>query len=655
MLSVRWARRGLCGAAAMVIAFVTLVAASDAARADDPDLGVSGRTRLVHDPSTALVRARSTVTVTNRKPSTATMYYFYDGYTFAVPAGARNVRATSGGNRLQTSLKESPDPSLDLLLVYFPSRLLYGQSLTLELRYDIAGAKPRSENPIRIGAGYGTFPAVSPGDAGRNELEIVIPAEMTWDSPEADLFVEEPGDDPDRLTLVATETNTPDGIIAAFSAQSPVGLLTDRAQVAGQEIEIRFWPGDQEWATKVAQTLTSGVPALEKLTGSPWPDEIRTIREDSGTRIFGYDGYYEARDREIVLSDSYEPHLILHELAHAWSNSTVFEGRWMSEGLADYLATRAAADLKVRDDPFDTVRRNAKHSLPLDDWTWPDDGISGDVDGYGYPASAQAMAAIFGDATAEQLSAVIDTVSKGQSAYDPAEARLLDDQTTTRRFLDIVESHIPGDAPSKAYRTWVVPASEAAVLKDRSASRKAWRAIDDADGEWRPPIAYRRALTDWDFKTADSLASDIEPVADLAGRTADAAADAGVPVPEFLRSAYEDADDGDDVAAAARLLAKAPESVVAIADAEESVEAAEEDGPLVAFAAEQLGVRADLDAANAQLRSGEGDPAALARRASDRAGWAMPLAIGGLAGSLVLAFGLVWAVGRVLRRVRRRA
>jgi hypothetical protein len=76
----------------------------------------------------------------------------------------------------------------------------------------------------------------------------------------------------------------------------------------------------------------------------------------------------------------------------------------------------------------------------------------------------------------------------------------------------------------------------------------------------------------------------------------------------------------------------------------------------VAFSAERLGVRRDHDAASAALASGDGDPAALAKRAADRAGWALPLAFGGLVGSLVLAFALAGLVATVVgRRAARRA
>jgi hypothetical protein len=644
--------------AAVAIAFALLVGTAGAARADDPDLAVTGRTRLVHDPSTALVHATLDLTLTNRKPSTSTRFYYFTAYAMPIQAGSLGLRVTSGTERLRAATEHTDDPTIDLLRVDLGGRLLFGQSRRLRVTYDVTGAPPRSDNQTRIGVGYATFPALAPGDMGHNRLEIVLPAEMEWDSPDADLFTEERSPQTaagGQRLLVATEPNTADGFYVPFSAQVPGALLSQTARVAGDDVQVLFWPGDKEWATSVTKTLVDGVPALVRITGQPWPDDIRTVREDSGTGVFGYDGYYDNRAHEIVLSDSHEPHLVLHELAHAFSNTDLFDARWLSEGLAEFLATRAAGELGVRDVTFDPVSRKAKDALPLQQWTWPKDDISGDSDAYAYPAAGQAMTALLGSATPQQLRAVVADVRKGASGYDGSEASLFDD-TSTRRFLDIVEAHVRGSGPTAAYRTWVVPPSESGLLAARTASRTAWARIDRSDGAWKPPIAYLRALTEWDFGTADSLARALGPVATSAGRVQDAARTAGVQVPVSIRQTYEQANGADDIERAGRILSRAVAAVPRIAHAERAVTAAEDNGPLVAFAAERLGVRRDLEAASAALASGDGDPAALAQRAADRASWALPLAVAGLVGGVLLAFALAWVVTVVVAaRARRRA
>jgi hypothetical protein len=624
------------------------------ARADDPDLGVSGRTRLVHDPLTALVHATVDVTLTNRKPSTSTSFFYYDAYTLPVPAGSRDVRATSGGNRLSTSVRATRDPSVAILLIDLPRRLLYGQTRRIHLTYDIAGAQPRSENQTRVGVGYATFLASSPGDEGHNRLEVVLPAEMTWDSTEEDLFTERTTGD--HTILVATETNSPDGIWAPISAQADGGLIPRFADVGGATITVRSWPGDNEWATSVSDTVTKGIPALERITGRPWPEEIESIREDSTTGIFGFDGWYDDEAHEIVLGDSHEPQLVLHELSHAWSNSRNLRERWMSEGLAEFLARKAVVDIRAERDASRPVSRTSKDAIALGRWTWSDDGVSSDDDDYAYPASAQVMTALLGRATRAQLGRLIADLSAGHSAYDRTSESLREPRAGWTRFLDLVEADTGNTGAAATMRTWVLEPKDHAVLGERQKARARWTAIDTADGPWQPPIALRRSMTNWDFASAREMASEVTSAATNAGKVQEAAARAGVEVPAPIREAYEQANGDGDLERAGRVLSRAVAAVPQIARAEESVSSAERGGPLVAFAAEQLGVRHDLEAASASLGSGEGDPAALARRAADRAGWALPLAFGGLVGSLVLAFALAGLVATVVgRRAARRA
>ena len=54
----------------------------------------------------------------------------------------------------------------DYAVVTLPSRLLYGQSRTVTISYEIPGSPPRSADLSRVGKGYASLPVAAEGDAG---------------------------------------------------------------------------------------------------------------------------------------------------------------------------------------------------------------------------------------------------------------------------------------------------------------------------------------------------------------------------------------------------------------------------------------------------------------------------------------------------------
>ena len=141
-----WRRGGWTVALVVAAALV-----GQPALADD-GLATGGRSRYVLDPKATTVHATVTVDLRNTTPSSGGFFYYYNGFSVPVPAGAENVRARSGGSSLPVSLKSTDDPSTKLARISYPN-LLYGRNRTIELTFDVPGEKPRAKDGTRVGPG----------------------------------------------------------------------------------------------------------------------------------------------------------------------------------------------------------------------------------------------------------------------------------------------------------------------------------------------------------------------------------------------------------------------------------------------------------------------------------------------------------------------
>ncbi|GAA1757806.1 hypothetical protein [Nostocoides vanveenii] len=122
------------------------------------------------------VEVTTTITFTNVQPSTATTYYYGSEYALWLPTGVKGLRATSNG--APVSVSTSTQQGFDYANLAFPSRLLYGQSRTIEVRYTIPGGTFRSKDAARVGPGFASFEVYSPGDAGAATIATTAPRWM---------------------------------------------------------------------------------------------------------------------------------------------------------------------------------------------------------------------------------------------------------------------------------------------------------------------------------------------------------------------------------------------------------------------------------------------------------------------------------------------
>ncbi len=644
-------RRSLTGLVGLGLLSATLVAGPTAAA--DEGLAEASRSRFVLDTEDDVVEATVTVTLRNVTPNQhtadGTYFYYYDAYGIPVPAGAKDLRAYSGGASLPVRVEATDDPSTRIATASF-SQLHYGQSRTIEWTYDIPGAPIRSEDYTRVGPGYATFAAQGVGDPGQVTVEVVLPAKMSFDAT-ADVFTS--SRDRDTITYTATENTDEGGIWAAVSARDADQADEKKVEVGDVTLTLQSFPGDREWLRFVTKQVTTGLPVLEETVGQPWPGGLETIREDVSPTVHGY-AWFDHKADEIVIAEDLDEVVLFHELTHAWLNPDRFTGRWLYEGLTEVVAHRVADATGGSGTPRKTPDRDAPGALPLTTWRAFGRETSPEVEQYAYAASYAAVNKLVGDLDDETFAALVSAAYAGESAYEvPGSTRVNRGRTDWRRFLDLVQVRAGVDGAPKVYRTWVVDRDGRAELAARADARDAYTALDAADGEWQPPLGLRIAMSDWDFDKATTIVGGPLDAAPAGAATVQRAAEAaGLPVPVPVREAYEGAAGDEEYAELTTLLPRATEAIGAVGEASDAA-AADED--LVSqLGARLLAVEQVTDDARSELTDGDLDEAvALADTATERAGWALWLGLGVVVLALLLVAGAILGVVGIRRRRRR--
>lgn len=570
----------------------------------DEGLSTAGRSRYVLDPKATTVTGTVTVDLRNTTLNRGGFFYYYDGFTVPVPAGATRLRARSGGSTLSVSSTPSDDPSTRLARISFP-KLLYGRRRTVTLTFEVPGEKPRAKDSTRVGPGYASFAVYGVGDAGRNTVEVVAPTSMTFDATSDDFTATHQGT---TTTHTMTTGSGEGGSWAVVSLRDPTRTDERTVEVNGVSVKLDGFQDDPSWGRFVAGQVTHGIPALEKLVGAPWPGGLERIREDASPTLRGYDGWFDATDDEIVIGEQLDADLVLHELSHAWVSEGRFDQRWISEGLAQVLAERAVTATGGTPAAHPKVSRGSKEAIALNSWGGSASSRSEKLDAYAYPAAYTATTALVGGLDDAQLSAVLSAAIRGERAYDPAGSKDTNGgRTDWMRWLDLLQTRAGVEDAAAVAQRWALTTEQRAALAPRATARTAYARVDAADGAWLPPEGLRDAMTDWDFARARAVRERVARLGADASAVQAAAERAGLEVPDALRASYESAASDGQYAALATSLPQAATAITSVGAAQRA--AAQDRDPPSAVGAAALGLQGRADEATELLDQGEYDRA----------------------------------------------
>lgn len=496
------------------------------------------------DPNHRRVHVAIDFDLTNLKPSTATTFFFYTSALFAIQPEAANIRATDAAGELSITTRQRQ--FFTRVEISLRNNLLYQQTTSFTLRYELTGGSPRSVSAIRVNRAFATFGVWAWGDAGRSTVEVRIP----------DDYDVEVGGDHMRLddagpgqTLTA-EPSQPRRFYAVVSADNPAAYEVNRVSVEGGiELVVRSWPDDDRWAETVTSTLRRGMPELVELIGLDWPvtNDLQ-VRERYTPALEGYAGVFLSDEEGIEVSEDLDSVTIMHEASHAWFNPDLFQDRWVFEGLAEEYSWRTQTN--VGDEPPfgpEAPDANDPGRVALEYWGFPEairDQETDDVERYGYGASFWVVHTIVESAGLDRMREAFAAAEDHLIAYvgAPSPERLTGDNDW-QRLLDLAQ---PISAPDSAdvealIKELVLQSGNAPLIDQRHDAREAYRELVAAGDGWLPPFAVREPMSDWKFYDAGKAMDAANALLDRRDEVAAAAAALGLTPDDALKSAYENA------------------------------------------------------------------------------------------------------------------
>jgi hypothetical protein len=607
------------------------------------------------DPDSGRVHVAIDVTETDLKPNSSTFVYYYVSFAFALQPEATSIRVSGGSAYRITTRKRD---GYIAATVHIGKALLYKQSTSFTIRYDLVGGAPRSSTPTRVGAAYSTFGVWAWGDPGRSTVEVRVPAgfetrfigdpmQVTTSATTGQILRAEPVDPFTFYTVIIAEDGT---------AYTETRLSLD----GGVEIVVQSWPEDGKWRTAVTGTLRDAMPELRDLIGLDWPvAHDLDVRERYTLDLEGYAGFFLTAEQRIEVSEELDPVTIVHEASHAWFNDDLFVERWIYEGLAEEYAWRAldAAGVDAGDGAVPPALDDPGFA-DLAGWTHPGvirDQETDDSERFGYEAAFWVVHQIVEVAGADRMREAFALADANITAYPGADAgETVAAGDGWRRLLDLTE---PVDQPEpaaveEAFRDFVLGPDEEAALDDRAAARAAYRALLELGAGWLAPWYVRGPMGEWAFDDATARMGEARAVLGLRDEVALAAAALDLVPDDALETAYEGAKDSMDPATsvANRQLA----TLAAIADARTAVDAAPDLVSQIGLIGETP--RTSYDGSRSAFHAGNLDQAtALAAAASSIVGGAAAIGQQRLLIAVVSIVALLLLLGLFVTLRRRRS
>lgn len=544
------------------------------------------------EPDEARLEVTVAFDLTNNVPSTSSggiiTQYYYDRFAVLLPDEAVDIVATQGNDSrpltLTDEVMEIDDDGTEarVLTMRFRQRIYYRGSTRITLAFAIPGGEPRTESAVRVNPAYAAFPAWAWGDAFKSKVSIVVPSHFDVQIG-GELLTRETQDDGTTLWYRESVPDPSDwGVFVA--ARNDDALFVENLAVDDLQVSVRSWPGDQEWAERVADVVARGLPELQSIVGLTFGDQNRLeVLEALDPSLTGYAGWYLTDSDQIEMGEYLDDHVIIHEMAHLWFDSSLFVERWITEGLADEYASRVVEAIDGEsDEAYRKVRRPIRSravAVPLTQWRIPT-GIPADDDDvanreeYGYNASYYVMRVIMKEIGTEGMSAVLNAARDDLIAYrgsgDPETVPAADDW---RRFIDLLEE-LGGSTEAQAvFREFVLTNPQIAVLDEREATRTVYREVVAAAGAWDIPFALRDPMSQWRFVDATAALELARTTIETRDATAEVLEPLALVPPDSVRLAYESATDAPELEESVTLAAAQLDAATAVADARAATDA----------------------------------------------------------------------------------
>lgn len=534
-------RRGFLALALLITTVVAVptIAASPAAAADGLNIAADYHYRLGDD---GVLRVTATFTVRNTTPNRRSGYtitsYYYDAFGIPLPDEIAEMTVNSAGRELAFEIKTDIDDGTEFSFaeIRFGRRLQYQQSMTITVDYQIVGSAPRTDSFDRINPAYAPFAGWGFADEGQLDLTIELPA--GYDVENVGDAMQRKSDDTGTV-LTASEVADPLDFSAVIIARNDDALVSEVVSTDAFELEVRAWPGDDEWLKFATSTVEIGIPALEDLTGSSWPEDSDfDIIQSAEPNYHGYAGWYDSELGQIVVDERLDVATMLHELSHAWFNGDTLVDRWLIEGFAEEFSRLASDDLDQT--PSRRIPPSNNETRRLN--TWDRSARTDETETWGYQTSGWVMKQLTDEIGADALRDLVVALSDRSAVY-PNESG---NGTTSldadwRRVFDILDRRLGSETADELFRSWVVTKSQLALLDERAEAVALLDELAEAGGDWFVPKVIRERAEAWNFASIAPLVESATETLALRDELDERSVAAGVRSHQIGEERYENA------------------------------------------------------------------------------------------------------------------
>jgi hypothetical protein len=548
---------GLALAVALASGLLAAPASVPEVRAAAPDLTIVSDARYEVQPDEHRVRITLNLVLTNHLKDTVTRRYFFDRGFLAVLPNTANFKFSwegSGAPEVHVSEKTA---DYTLLRLDLGQRLFSGKSATYQLRFDLIDPGGEPTRDVRVGETLVSFPvwAFATDETPGSTVQVVFPAGFQVDVEAGE--IPEPSTDAEGQVVFQTEELAAPLDFFAYLVGDRPGAYSERTidAVVRDEVvtlDIRAWPDDPDWSTRVGDLVAGALPLLSFRIGLGWPrDGGLTVREAASRSTGGYAGLFDPKDGLIEVAYYAEDFVVLHEAAHAWFNGALLADRWANEAFASYYGLQVARELGVPAVGEELTPELLEVAIPLNAWA-PIGRESTDTEDYAYAASLHLAEEIGARAGATVLQRVWSDAAAGIGAYQPATPSDLGPETVGRPpdwrgLLDLLEAH-DTDRYDDLWREWVAREKDLLALDERQAARQRYDEVVEAAADWQLPVQVRDAMRAWQYGVANDLFDRAESVLAQRAEIESAAAASGLTPPPNLEEAFS-LPDGFDTAA----------------------------------------------------------------------------------------------------------
>ncbi len=501
------------------------------------------------------LRFSLTNTLTDVRSGNSIRYFFFDSSPVPLAPGATNITATSGETELGVELDG------DVAVVDLGRQLRSGRTQELVITYEIPSAGPRSELGPWVDASGASLGAYAYGDPGLGSVTVTGPGDASLDSVLGEL--RRTRSDGTSRSLVATEIENSLEFFDVVVLDDPSELVASEVLVDDITVAVLSRPTDPEWTEFVTDRIGEAITNLEALAGRQFPEDSIEIAQSNQPALADAAGWYLQDGPDdvprIEVVEDLDAHLLHHELAHAWVRTPDIVDIWVTEGLAEELASRA---IELAGEESDTQ----PPAEPDADLPPLDTAFFGTAEQVltAYDSSWWVFREFTDARGVDALTDLLVALEQGTVSYPGDDTTAIDHDAIDdwQRVLDLMEEAGWAEAPT-VFEEIVVSPREIVRLNDRADARDRYgELLDEADG-WAAPAGIRALMADWRFDDAETLIEEAQDVLAVRNRIATTAEVAGLATSDALEQRFETSDDLDGVLGAALAERDAVDAVAA--------------------------------------------------------------------------------------------